>query len=36
MNELLKSNIITNEEGRDNGNIWDSRGRVDVFGRRRD
>ena len=31
-----KSNVITNEEGRDNGNRWDSRGCVDVFGRRRD
>ena len=35
-NEALKSNVITNEEGRDNGNGWDSRGCVDVFGRRRD
>ena len=35
-NEVLKSNVITNEERRDNGNGWDSRRRVDVFGRRRD
>ena len=35
-NEVLKSNVITNEERRDNGNGWDSRGCVDVFGRRRD
>ena len=35
-NEVLKSNIITNEERRDNGNGWDSRRCVDVFGRRRD
>ena len=34
--EVLKSNVITNEERRDNGNGWDSRGCVDVFGRRRD
>ena len=34
--EWGKSNVITNEEGRDNGNGWDSRGCVDVFGRRRD
>ena len=32
----VKNNVITNEEGRDNGNGWDSRGCVDVFGRRRD
>ena len=35
-NEVLKSNVITNEERRDNGNAWDSRRCVDVFGRRRD
>ena len=35
-NEVLKSNLITNEERRDNGNGWDSRRCVDVFGRRRD
>ena len=35
-NEVLKSKVITNEEGRDNGNGWDSRGCVYVFGRRRD
>ena len=35
-NEVLKSNVITNEERRDNGNGCDSRGCVDVFGRRRD
>ena len=35
-NEVLKSNVITNEERRDNGNGWDSRGSVDVLGRRRD
>ena len=35
-NEVLKSNVITNEDGRDNGNGSDSRGCVDVFGRRRD
>ena len=35
-NEVLKSNVITNEESRDNGNGWDSRRCVDVFGRRRD
>ena len=35
-NEVLKSNVITNEERRDNGNGWDSRRCVDVFGRRRD
>ena len=34
--EVLKSNVITNEEGRDNGNGWDSRRCVDVFGRRMD
>ena len=34
--EVLKSNEITNEERRDNGNGWDSRRCVDVFGRRRD
>ena len=34
--EVLKSNVITNEERRDNGNGWDSRRCVDVFGRRRD
>ena len=28
--------VITNEERRDNGNGWDYRGCVDVFGRRRD
>ena len=33
---LLESNVITNEERRDNGNGWDSRICVDVFGRRRD
>ena len=33
-NEVLKSNVITNEERRDNGNGWDSRRCVDVFGRR--
>ena len=36
MNEVLKSNVITNEERRDIGNGWDSRRCVDVFGRRRD
>ena len=35
-NEVLKSNVIPNEERRDNGNGWDSRRCVDVFGRRRD
>ena len=35
-NEVLKSNVITNEERRDNGNGWDSRRCVDVFGGRRD
>ena len=35
-NEVLKSNVITNGERRDNGNGWDFRGCVDVFGRRRD
>ena len=35
-NEVLKSNVITNEEGRHNGNRWYSRICVDVFGRRRD
>ena len=35
-NEVLKSNVITNEERSDNGNGWDSRRCVDVFGRRRD
>ena len=36
-NEILKSNVIMNEERRDNGNGWDdSRGCVDVFGRRDD
>ena len=30
-NEVLKSNVITNEERRDNGNGWDSRRCVDVF-----
>ena len=35
-NEVLKSNVITNEERRDNGNGWDSRRCVDVFGKRRD
>ena len=36
-NEVLKSNVITNEERRDNGNGWDSRRCVQVvFGRRRD
>ena len=35
-NEVLKSNVITNEERRDNGNGWDSRRCEDVFGRRRD
>ena len=35
-NEVLKSNVITNEERRDNGNGWDSRRCVDVFGRKRD
>ena len=35
-NEVLKSNVITNEERRDNRNGWDSRGCVNVFGRRRD
>ena len=35
-NEVLKSNVITNEERRDNGNGWDSRRCVGVFGRRRD
>ena len=34
--EVRKSNVITNEERRDTGNGWDSRGCVDVFGRRRD
>ena len=34
--EVLKSNVITNEERRGNGNGWDSRRCVDVFGRRRD
>ena len=34
--EVLKSNVITNEERRDNGNRWDSRICVDVFRRRRD
>ena len=34
-NEVLKSNVTTNEEGRNNGNGWDSRGCVDVLGRRR-
>ena len=33
--ESGKSNLITNGEGRDKGNEWDSRGCVDVFGRRR-
>ena len=28
--------MITNEERNDNRNGWDSRGCVDVFGRRRD
>ena len=32
MNEVLKSNVITNEERRDNGNGWDSGRCVDVFG----
>ena len=32
----VRVHVITNEEGRDNGNGWDSRGCVDVFGRRRD
>ena len=35
-NGVLKSNVITNEERRDNGNGWDSRRCVDVLGRRRD
>ena len=35
-NGVLKSNVITNEERRDNGNGWYSRRYVDVFGRRRD
>ena len=35
-NEVLKSNVITNEERRDNANGWDSRRCVDVFGRRMD
>ena len=35
-NEVLKSNVITNEERRDTGNGWDSRRCVDVFGRRID
>ena len=35
-NEVLKSNVITNEERRYNGNGWDSSRCVDVFGRRRD
>ena len=35
-NEALKSNVITNEVGRENGNGWVSRGCVDVFVRRRD
>ena len=35
-NEVLKSNVITNEERKDNGDGWDSRGCMDVFGRRRD
>ena len=35
-NEVLKSNVITNEERRDNENGWDSRRCVDMFGRRRD
>ena len=35
-NEVLESDVITNEERRDNGNGWDSRRCVDVFGRRRD
>ena len=35
-NEVLKSNVITNEERRDNGNGWDSKRCVDVFGIRRD
>ena len=32
----VKNNVITNEEGRDNGNGRDSIGCVDVLGRRRD
>ena len=32
----MKSNVIANEERRDNGNGWDSRGCVDVVRRRRD
>ena len=35
-NEVLKRNVIMNEERRHNGNGWDSRRCVDVFGRRRD
>ena len=35
-NEVLKSNVITNEERRDNVNGWNSRRCVDVIGRRRD
>ena len=35
-NGVLKSNVVTNEERRDNGNGWDSRRCVDVFGRWRD
>ena len=35
-NDALNSNVVTNEEGRGNGNGWDSRGCVNVFGRRRD
>ena len=35
-NEVLKSNVITNEERRYNGNGWDSSRCVNVFGRRRD
>ena len=35
-NEVLNSNVITNEEGRYNRNGWDSRGCVNVFGLRRD
>ena len=34
--ELGKRNVIRNEEGKDNGNVWDSSGGVGVFGRRRD
>ena len=32
----VRVHVITNEDGRDNGNGWDPRGCADVFGRRRD